>query len=1056
MQKLNAKLKIFKKTILALFVTSFCILNFAFYVCDAQVMSSSHYAIQDESVNFGGGDSSSGNYGLQDTAGEVASGYSASAGYGVNAGYQQTFSTSTSATTSPSNPTPPTTLPASSGSSMSGSTLPLPNPTLFSATPMTSTASTQSGIDLSWINPTDARFLQVRVVRSSNFFPSNELDGTLVYEGPAEKFFDAQVTPGATYYYAIFAEGINGLVSSGALSFATLSIPGVIATTTPVSQINPFVSVPPAAHVDPMIASLTLADFEFIQNDQFLQIASGNNISIDGSANLTIRLPYDRVPQILKTIALGISDPSDLSKAFIFLLRPNVDKTYYEATIGPLGFSGTYSLAISVLDYQNQGLKQLAGALDAYKTATKAIGPSTGMWIWIGVILAALIILCIIMGIIFKNRRGRKSPNDPNDNDNNLRSKIQPKIVIQPKKVVEPELALSALHAQANMGKTILSILALLVVSAVAFGTFTRPVVAAFNQEINYQGKLMDVSGNPVSDGSYNVEFKLYTSPSGGSPIWTEDDLVTNGQGASLKSGLFSLMLGATNPLTGVDFDQTLYLGVNIGGMGASTVWDGEMTPRKVLGAVPAAFVAQAAQTAVTAQTAATATNAINAENAATATDALNSQALNGLNSSEFIRADAQNATSSSSTFLNVIQNGAGKIAEFFGSAAQSVLSILSNGNVGIGTSSPSNALEVAGNGYFSGNLTTGNVMATGTLAAASASITGTTTTAGLSVGSLGGLLFGSNGAVNALANGANGYVLQATAFGEQWVATSTLGFGGSSGTVSSVDASGGTTGLTFSGGPITSAGTLTLGGTLGVGNGGTGSSSWATNYVLLGNGTGAFQQVATSSLGLLTTNVAEGSNLYFTTSRASTTAIAVLGATTSLPNITTLTGLSSIGSSGATSTFAGLVMIGTKTSINNNGDVVLGTNHIANRPVDSSGGSQLTVITGASVGGSGDAIMAGNNLDGGVEMDIGAVGNEVGFTTINDEFLAVKDSWPSGGYTYGNGALHIGYGTGGGDGNVGIGTTNPNTKLEVVGTASSPGLITFHRRYMTQASWRE
>jgi len=45
-------------------------------------------------------------------------------------------------------------------------------------------------------------------------------------------------------------------------------------------------------------------------------------------------------------------------------------------------------------------------------------------------------------------------------------------------------------------------------------------------------------------------------------------------------------------------------------------------------------------------------------------------------------------------------------------------------------------------------------------------------------------------------------------------------------GTVTSVDASGGTTGLTFSGGPITAAGTLTMAGTLVVANGGTGATT--------------------------------------------------------------------------------------------------------------------------------------------------------------------------------------------------------------------------------------
>lgn len=49
---------------------------------------------------------------------------------------------------------------------------------------------------------------------------------------------------------------------------------------------------------------------------------------------------------------------------------------------------------------------------------------------------------------------------------------------------------------------------------------------------------------------------------------------------------------------------------------------------------------------------------------------------------------------------------------------------------------------------------------------------------------------------------------------------------GGGSGTVTSVSMSGGTTGLTFTGGPVTTSGTFTAGGTLAVANGGTGTSS--------------------------------------------------------------------------------------------------------------------------------------------------------------------------------------------------------------------------------------
>lgn len=68
---------------------------------------------------------------------------------------------------------------------------------------------------------------------------------------------------------------------------------------------------------------------------------------------------------------------------------------------------------------------------------------------------------------------------------------------------------------------------------------------------------------------------------------------------------------------------------------------------------------------------------------------------------------------------------------------------------------------------------------------------------------------------------------------GSNWVPTAVAG----TGTVTSVDASGGATGLTFSGGPITGAGTLTLAGTLAVANGGTGATSASAARTALGLG---------------------------------------------------------------------------------------------------------------------------------------------------------------------------------------------------------------------------
>jgi hypothetical protein len=61
------------------------------------------------------------------------------------------------------------------------------------------------------------------------------------------------------------------------------------------------------------------------------------------------------------------------------------------------------------------------------------------------------------------------------------------------------------------------------------------------------------------------------------------------------------------------------------------------------------------------------------------------------------------------------------------------------------------------------------------------------------------------------------------------------------SGTVTSVDVSGGTTGLTTSGGPVTGSGTITIAGTLAVANGGTGITSFGTGVgTALGVNTGS------------------------------------------------------------------------------------------------------------------------------------------------------------------------------------------------------------------------
>ena len=57
----------------------------------AQVMQSTNYRIESDSVNFEGGRGTSANYILEDTGGEVGSGISDSSSYRLSAGYQHTL-----------------------------------------------------------------------------------------------------------------------------------------------------------------------------------------------------------------------------------------------------------------------------------------------------------------------------------------------------------------------------------------------------------------------------------------------------------------------------------------------------------------------------------------------------------------------------------------------------------------------------------------------------------------------------------------------------------------------------------------------------------------------------------------------------------------------------------------------------------------------------------------------------------------------------------------------------------------------------------------------------
>ena len=182
------------------------------------------------------------------------------------------------------------------------------------------------------------------------------------------------------------------------------------------------------------------------------------------------------------------------------------------------------------------------------------------------------------------------------------------------------------------------------------------------------------------------------------------------------------------------------------------------------------------------------------------------------------------------------------------GNGSISIASTLSGGSV--------TSVDVAGGTTgltFSGGpvTTSGTITVAGTLAVANGGTGGTTQAAartGLGATTVGSNLFTltNPSAITFPRLNADNTVstLDAATF------RTAIGAGTGSGSVTSVSGSGGTTGLTLSGGPITSTGTLTLGGTLAAANGGTGQSSYVIGDILFASTTSALSRLADVATG--------------------------------------------------------------------------------------------------------------------------------------------------------------------------------------------------------------
>lgn len=243
------------------------------------------------------------------------------------------------------------------------------------------------------------------------------------------------------------------------------------------------------------------------------------------------------------------------------------------------------------------------------------------------------------------------------------------------------------------------------IITTLLFFVFA-PVQAATDRTINFSARLKTAAGTAVADGYYNIGFKLYTQAANGAAIWSENYYDINGTApgqdyrVQVKNGYLNVKLGSRTAFgSSVNWNGDLWLAMEIGGTTHTGVfgdipWDGEMTPRIQLGAVP---------------------------------NAMNAGSLDGKTADNFIQlGQGAQTNSSDNPSIHINNTGSGNLIQLQHNA-EDVFTVNANGDITLGGNSDhtisiaasdantdGHSLTIAGGNGGSGSNNGGNLVLSG------------------------------------------------------------------------------------------------------------------------------------------------------------------------------------------------------------------------------------------------------------------------------------------------------------------------------------------------------
>jgi hypothetical protein len=305
------------------------------------------------------------------------------------------------------------------------STIALPDTTApanvanFSATPI------GTDVFLRWTNPTDDDFVYVRIVRNHLFYPLNESDGFLVYEGLANSVTDqGGLSSYDEQYYTIFTYDSSGNVSSGAVAYA---VPqpmsesgspdgGVTTGSTPDQVIKDDIDGQSTIDMTVLYAS----SVQLLQ-DGVRQSLSDQSVTLDSRLPYELFIPIEAVPENLKTIIATVVNPSNQRSATTYLLKINSKQTGYSALISAPMVVGSSRVTIEMIDYTKGTVRRIEQSI-TFVASREAASPLLSTlskqdifpWIIRG---SVILFLLFLLYVIFAVRRRSEDKRDDDTAD---------------------------------------------------------------------------------------------------------------------------------------------------------------------------------------------------------------------------------------------------------------------------------------------------------------------------------------------------------------------------------------------------------------------------------------------------------------------------------------------------------------------------------------------------------------------------------------------------------------------------------------------------------------